>query len=62
MQCARLTPSPLWRGRGPNLVSRVVPHLRGECPVIPTVHWKGSSSSAEVIKDTEDLVKFQGFI
>ena len=22
-------------------VSRVVPHLRGECPVIPLVHWKG---------------------
>ena len=41
MQCARLTPSPVWWGRGPNLVSRVVPHLRGECPVIPTVHWKG---------------------
>ena len=26
---------------GPYLVNRVVPHLRGECPVIPPVHWKG---------------------
>ena len=29
--------------RGPYLVSRVVPHLRSECPVIHPVHWKGVS-------------------
>ena len=23
------------------MVSRIVPHLKGECPVIPPVHWKG---------------------
>ena len=22
-------------------MSSVVPHLRGECPIIPPVHWKG---------------------
>ena len=38
------TPSPILKWRGPYLGSRVVPHLRGErgeCPVIPLVHWKG---------------------
>ena len=29
MQCARIPPYPLWKWRGPYLVRRVVPHLRG---------------------------------
>ena len=33
----------------------------GERPVIPLVNWKGVAlSSAEVIKDTEDFLQFEG--
>ena len=60
----RILPSPLWKWRGPYLVSRVVPHLRGERGWV-SCHSSGSleggcPSSAEVIEDTEDFIQFDG--
>ena len=50
--------STLWNLKGPYFVSRGC-----ECPFIPPVHWNGECPfSAEVIKDTEDFIHFQGLI
>ena len=51
-------------GSEKDLVSRVVPHLRGERGRV-SCHYSGSlesgcPSSAEVIMDTEDFLQFQG--
>ena len=57
-------PSPLWTWRGPYLVSRVLPHLRGERRWV-SCHSSssligGCPSSAEVIKYTEDRIQLAG--
>ena len=49
---------------GTYLVSKVVPHLRGErgclsCPSFGSLE-EGCPSSAEVIEDTDDFIQFEG--
>ena len=62
----RIPPPPLWKWRGPYLVSRVVPHLRGErgwvsCYSSGSMEG-GCPTSAEVIEDTEDFIQLQGLL
>ena len=58
VQCARLPQSPLWKWRGPYLLSMVVPHLMGKRE---WVSWHSYSGALPEQRSSRTLTTFTNF-